>query len=257
MKLLLSTSIVALSLACLPARAETIRSDYSVSLYGLTLARMHFKNTITANGFDVTGSLSSAGIGAIFDDTDGTVSSKGAFSGSAAQPVAYRTDYTSGSKAKMTAVAFSGGNVVSAVNNPPVKTKRKSWVPVRPGDLVGVADPLSAMLVRTGDAKQVCGRTFHIFDGAMRADLKLSYAATKDIAIDGYRGPAVVCNAMLQPISGYRKNFKSLQYLKNSSGITISFAPVGKSGVYAPVAAAIGTEIGTINVRASRFEARP
>ncbi len=35
----------------------------------------------------------------------------------------------------------------------------------------------------------------------------------------------------------------------------VTFAPLGKTGVYAPIHATIGTQIGTITVRARRFEA--
>ncbi len=44
-------------------------------------------------------------------------------------------------------------------------------------------------------------------------------------------------------------------FLKNRSRILISFAPLGTTGVYAPIRVSATTEIGTLVVKARRFEA--
>jgi hypothetical protein len=75
------------------------------------------------------------------------------------------------------------------------------------------------------------------------------------MAVDGWEGETVTCSVGFKPVAGYRKGRKALDYLKNRSRMTITFAPLGRTGVYAPVRATVGTQIGTITVQARKFEA--
>lgn len=240
-----------------PAQANelsSVRSEYVVSLHGLVLARSNVESHIDRQTFRIQATMRSAGFGSIFDNTRGVTTVKGQFARGATQPDSYVVDYTSGKKKKNTRIDFANGAVVAAVNDPPVNTKRPDWVPVEKAHLAGVADPLSATLVRAESPAQVCNRTISFFDGAMRADIALSAAGDGNASIPGYEGKTVVCNARFLPVSGYRKNNSSIGYLRNASRITIAFAPVGATGVYAPIEASVGTQIGTIKVRARRFE---
>lgn len=231
----------------------SVRSEYAVSLYGLVLARSSFTSTITRDAYDISGSLSSAGIAAIFDDTTGTTVTKGRFGRGGVLPQSYSVNYTSGAKKKATQISFDGG-MANASNTPPVNTRRAGWVPVSAEQLRAVADPISATLVPAASPGEVCSRTIRVYDGAMRADLRLSPAGAGRLSIPGYEGDTVRCSARFVPIAGYRKGHRSIEYLRNSSGISIAFAPVGATGIYAPVEASVGTKIGTIMVRARRFE---
>ncbi len=237
------------------ATGTSVRTEYTTSLYGLTLARSSFESTIGSDGFDVRGTLSSSGVASLFDDTRATASVKGRFAGAGPQPDSYVVDYVSGDKKKATRVAFSGGAVVRAENTPPVKTDRPDWIPVEKAHLVGAFDPISATLVRADAPSKVCNRTIRVFDGAMRADLQLSHAGYGQASVPGYSGETVTCNARFVPVSGYRKGSSSIRYISQSTGIAIAFAPIADSGVYAPVEASVETKIGTVRVRAVRFEA--
>ncbi len=241
----------------LPARAapaEAIRSEYVVSIYGIVIARSQFTSTITPNRFDIKGSLSSAGLARIFDDTRGTTIVSGRFREGRVLPATYDVSYVSGDKKKRTTINFSGGRVVKAVNHPPVNTKRKGWVPVSRDQLAAVADPLSATLVPAAGPDDVCKRTVRFFDGALRADIRLSPAGAGRIDVPGYSGATVTCNARFVPVAGYRKGHSSIRYLADSKRILIAFAPVGSTGIYAPVEASVATKIGTVYVKARRFE---
>lgn len=238
------------------ARAsESFAADYSVSLFGIPIARSSFVTTIDGDRFSVEGSLSSAGVAKLFDDTEGTTSASGRFAGDAVQPEAYVVNYTSGKKRKKTAIRFSGGSVTNTENVPPLK-KRKEWVPLGEGDLQAVADPLSATLVRAESLDEVCERTLKIYDGEMRADLELSTVSNEPLWPGSHEGEAVTCRARFVPVSGYRPGHKSLEFLKNRGKILIAFAPLGTTGVYAPVQASISTEIGTVRIEAQNLAAR-
>ena len=86
-------------------------------------------------------------------------------------------------------------------------------------------------------------------------DLTLTHESTGSMAIDGWEGETVTCSVRFKPVAGYRKGRKALDYLKNRSRMTITFAPLGTTGVYGPVRATVGTQIGTITVQAQRFKA--
>ena len=231
-----------------PARAqdaETFKGDYVVSFLGMTVARSQFTSTIDGDTVTVKGNLSSAGIGAFFDSTTASSSFSGRIDGNAIVPTSFHTNYTSGKKKKSTTISFSGGNVTRTVNVPPLK-KRPKWAPLKAGDLNGVLDPISATLIRANGPGEVCRRTIKVYDGEMRANLVLSPASTGKVP--GFGADAVTCTAKFVPVSGYRPDSKSLAYLKNQSRIIISFAPLGETGVYAPVRASIGTKVGTVSI---------
>ena len=114
------------------------------------------------------------------------------------------------------------------------------------------------MMITSPSAAAVCNRTLQIFDGQTRAQIRLSPAGTERLSVKGFDGTAITCNAKFVPVSGYEKDKKSVRYLADKSKITISFASLNTdqqgAGIYAPVAASVGTQIGTVTVRATRFE---
>jgi hypothetical protein len=232
--------------------AQSFVADYTVSLYGLPVARSRFNSTFDDGKFTVHGSLSSAGIARIFDSTQGTTTVSGTITPAAARPSLYLMNYTSGKKRKKTEIRFSRGNVTRTENVPPLRTK-PNWVDVERGHLAAVADPISATLVPAGSPAEVCQRTIRLYDGEMRADLKLSPGGTEAISIGEFDGEATVCNARFVPVSGYRAGHRSIEYLRNKSKISIAFAELGTTGVYAPLKASIGTEIGTLHIEARSF----
>ena len=141
------------------------------------------------------------------------------------------------------------------VNDPPLKKRGKDWVPIEPSDLKSVVDPIAATLVKADRLEDVCKGGARMFDGELRADLTLSYVRTGEMSVKGFEGPTVTCRLKFTPAAGYRKGRRALEFLRTKSRIMVTFAQIGETGVYAPIHATIGTQIGTITVRARRFEA--
>jgi len=237
-----------------PADGAALRSEYATSLYGIVLARSTFESRIEQDGFEISGRLSSSGVAKIFDDTRANARSSGRLGTDGPLPRSYDVDYTSGDKKKKTTIAFANGAVVSTENTPPVRTNRKDWIKVEQQHLSGVVDPISAALVRAASPADVCNRTIRVFDGALRADLHLTPAGFGTTSVSGYKGDTVKCTVRFEPVAGYRRNNKSIAFMRKTSDIAIAFAQVGTSGVYAPVEATVGTQVGTIKVEAVRFE---
>ena len=226
----------ALAAAAAPVSAQALEGprqfqvNYSISLYGLNIGRSAFRSTISGDTFSVDGTLQSSGVARIFDSTKGTTSVTGRFAGEQPRPDSFVLSYASGKKKQRTAIAFADG------------------------DLRAVSDPLSGTLVRAADLRDVCNRTLKLYDGEMRADLRLSFAEMTKAEARGYSGEAVTCAARFVPVAGYRADRDSIQFLKNKSRIRLTFAPLGDTGVYAPIRITATTEIGTITIAAARFE---
>jgi hypothetical protein len=249
-----AAALLAIVIAASPAAAETYRGEYTLSFLGLTVARVNFDSRIDDESYSIEGTVASAGLAQLFDDTRGTLTASGNFSDAATRPEKFRADYVSGGKKGLVDIRFAGGDVSKTVNVPPLK-KRGNWVPISPADLKSVADPVSATLIRAENIADVCGRRIRLYDSELRADLSLEQAGAGEASTKGYSGPTVTCRLRFEPVAGYRKGRKSLEFLRTKSRIMVTFAQLGRSGVYAPIHATVGTEIGTITVKARRFEA--
>ncbi|WP_448117066.1 DUF3108 domain-containing protein [Mesorhizobium amorphae] len=236
--------------------AEAFHGEYTISFLGITVARSSFDSRYEGDKYTIDGSASAAGLALIFDDTTGTLTASGRFSRAGIQPQAFRADYTSGKKVSMVDIRFSGGAVSSSKVLPPPKPRGDDWLPLDAGDLKGVADPIGATVIRAGSLDEVCGRTVKMYDGEMRANLVLTPVSKGKMAVKGYQGPTVTCLMTFQPVSGYAQRRKALKFLRDRSKIMVTFAPLGQTGIYAPIHATVGTEIGTITVKARRFEAK-
>ena len=250
-RILATLSLAATTLITAPALAETraFRADYSVTLLGLPVAKASFDSTFDGKRFRIEGSLSSSGIARLFDDTDGTTKVEGVISGGKIRPNAFSANYISGRKKGTTEIRFANGAVKSAVNLPHKTRDPKSWVKASASHLKAALDPLSATLVVASKPSEVCNRTIRFFDGELRADLKLQQAGPP-------KDDRITCAVRFEPVAGYRKGRKQIEYLKKRSRITITFAPAPGTGLYTPVAASVGTQIGTLRIQAMRVTTR-
>lgn len=253
----LTAIFVFFSLLAGPASADApvYRGEFTLSFLGLTVARMNFDSRIDQTSYSIKGEVSSAGLGAFFYDTRGTLAATGRFAGKRVEAENFRAEYRYDGKPTLVDIRFSGGNVVKVVNDPPLKKRGRDWVPIGPDDLKSTVDPVAATMVKADRLEDVCKGSARMFDGELRADLSLAFVNTGNISVKGFDGPTVTCRMKFTPAAGYRKGRRALEHLRTKSRIMVTFAEVGKTGVYAPIFATIGTQIGTITVRARRFEA--
>ena len=246
---LAAIALIPLAAPAAAAEPRAFSADYSVTLLGLPVAKARFDSTFEGDRFHISGSLASSGVARIFDDTKGTTRVEGRIRGDAVLPASFDADYVSGRKKSSTAIRFSGDTVANVVNKPNKKRDPKSWVAVNDAHLKAVLDPLSSAIVPAASAREVCSRTIRFFDGEMRADLKLAQSGEP-------KGGRVTCSARFVPVAGYRKDRKQIDYLRNNSRISVTFAPLEGTGLYTPVDASVGTQIGTLRIVATRIEAR-
>lgn len=254
----IATALGLISQSAVALADDVYATQYRISVIGLTIARANVQTRIGKNNYSLQGDFASSGIARIFDQTDGGLSIAGKVNKAGFLPSSYHLQYQHKKKNKATTIRFNNGQVIDAKNTPAVK-KRNPWVEVTSAHLQNISDPISAMMIRAQSPKDVCMQTLKVFDGQTRVDLRLSYAgtgkySTHKYSTQGFNGETVECMARFVPLGGYQKDKESINYLAHKSRISISFASLGNSGVYAPIEARIGTKIGTIKVSATRFE---
>ena len=114
-----------------------------MSFLGLSIARSTFSSHYENGAYAIDGTVSAAGLAKLFDDTRGTISSKGTISGKKMVPQAFRADYTSGKKVSAIDIRFANGAVTSTQVIPaPGQRDPNDWVPIGAGDLASVLDPI-------------------------------------------------------------------------------------------------------------------
>src|SRR5262245_31321253 len=193
-----------LSAAAAVEPTQTFSAEYSVSFFGLPVARATTVSSVGANRYVIKGTIESAGLATFFSHTKGTTSASGHYDRTGVKPDAYQVSYVYGDKSKRTGLRFAKGNVVNVSNTPPLPKRGPDWVPIRSTDLRAGFDPLSAVLVPARNAASVCSRTLKAFDGEIRANLLLSYVDTGQDTIGGEQREVVTCAARFQPVAGYR-----------------------------------------------------
>ena len=234
---------------------QTYYSSYSATLLGLPVATSKFKTVIAGNKFNVEGKLRSAGLVRLFERTDGTMSARGSFGKSGPRSNAFALSYVSGKKASRSEVAFDGVNAISTKLKPAPRSGRSGYVHIKPKHRRSVVDPLTAVLIKADGLGSVCNRTLPIFNGRVRADLTLSGGKQGRMKVPGFSGKTITCNAKVTPIAGHRAGHKSIEYLKNSAKIRMTFAQIGSTDIYAPIKASARTTIGRVSIRATKFGA--
>lgn len=227
------------------AASQTFVGEYTVTFLGLPVARSTFSSTIDGDNYHVSGKVQSAGVGKLVDSVNGSSEVSGSFSGKATQSRNFSTEYRNGRKKQLTTIAFAGGAVTNTVNQPALK-QRPDKVPLLAEHLRGVTDPISATLVKADSVANVCGRTLAIYDGELRADLSLAPGKVGKTA--GVEGDTITCSAKFTPVAGYRTGNYAMKYMRNKARISITFAPLGETGIYAPVRATVSTTMGPVTL---------
>lgn len=228
--------------------------DIRVSLFGLRIANGNFQTTVSSEDYSIVGSVESRGVVELFESVSGRTEAHGALNETGLAPDEYVVRYVSGDEAKRTTIGYSAGRISDIINVPALR-KRGDWIPLQPGHLDRATDPLSALIVKADDLGDVCNQTIRSFDGAMRADLKLSMGGMTTFEAENYSSPAVVCNARFVPKSGYHGGRDSIAYLRDKAPIVITFVPLGETSFFSPVAARVGTPVGTFSIFAKKIVA--
>lgn len=231
---------------------RSAKSEYKISIHGITLARMSFVTQIDNDNYTISGSVKSSALGDIVGKTRGQTKVVGKVSPTHLQARTYSINYTTGKKSRAFNVEFDpNGKVKSTKISPAPRTPTADWVKLNKKDLISVVDPISSLTFPLNSP--VCSRTVSIFDGETLLDLKLSPKGHRRFKTKGFKGRAVVCNVRFYPKGGYRSGHSSIKYLQNSKKMEVWFGKSEALQAYVPVFAKIPTKIGNVRIWATRI----
>ena len=243
-------TVFAAALASGAAAEVRHKTEYSVTLSGLPIARASFSTTVDNKNYAISGTVKSAGIANIITSISAQTSVRGTMNKEKLQAHQYVLSYTKGKRNRLYEVNFRNGNVTSTSTRPEPRRPR-NWVPVTAKDLRRVLDPISGVIF-PGDSK-VCPSTLPIFDGETRMDLVLAPKGEKTYTAGGVKTQAIVCSVRFVPKAGFRKGRKDINYLAKLNNMEIWFAKADAVNVYAPVYVRIPTDFGPLSISAVKF----
>lgn len=254
-----SIMAVLLAVASVPASAASLAAKYQVSLLGLTLGTASLAGGIDGSAYklDVVAKLTGL-VGGVTGGRGSGVATGHLDSG---KPVSttFAISSANSSESRTVRMALDGGSVAAVEVAPPIDAKADR-VPLTDSHKRNIIDPLSAFLMPAdgkGGSASACNRTLPIFDGAARYDIKLSYSGSRDVKMEGYSGPVVICRARYVPIAGHRALRPSTKFMAENKEISTWLAPVAGTNLMVPVRISVKTMIGTAVIEASSFKVDP
>lgn len=254
-------SALLLTLSPSAARAATLDATYEVSLLGLTLGKASLSGGIDGSRYKLDVQAKLTGLVGGFTGGRGSGVATGNLNGGKLSPATFAISSANSSESRTVRMALDRNAVQAVAIEPPIDPK-PDRVPLKDDHRRNIMDPLSAFLMpveasgRNAGAA-ACNRTLPIFDGAARYDIKLSYAGTREVSIDGYSGPVSICQARYVPIAGHRSLRPSTKFMAENKEITTWLAPVAGTSVMLPVRISVKTMIGTAVIEASSFKVDP
>jgi hypothetical protein len=263
-KLLESTARAAFTAAtvfCLapsPARAETIKAHYALSLMGLSIGSASASGVVEPQNYRVDISMKTSGLANLVNSTKGAATASGGLTAVGPSPAAY-ANTTSNNDETRTVRMTLGGNSVRAVEVKPEPWDADARVPLSDGNKKRIVDPVSALImsVPPGDeliGPAACNRTISVFDGVTRFDVALSYAGAHSAQTKGYSGPVAVCSARYTPIAGHRPDSKSTRFMADNREMSVWLAPLPDAHVVVPIHIDIRTGAGQLVIDAAEFQ---
>lgn len=237
------------------AGQQRFTTDYFVTFLGLPVARASFTSALSADGsLEVNGTLRGVGLASLVGTSAGTTQLTGRLNGTGGvEPSRFSIEYQTRGRPDGVSVRFENGSAVAVNHRRPEPPRRSTYIPITAEHLRSVIDPLSATIVRAPSPQQVCDRAVSLFDGWMRADLKLSPVSTGPLP--NHPGTGAVCAGRYTPIAGFNSDNRDLHFIRDSDTIRVTFAPLQGTDIYAPVHASIGTRVGSIHVTAGPIRA--
>jgi len=233
---------------------SSIQVAYAVTYLHVTIGSGRWSLDVSGNHYAATASGQVKGMMSLLMNGEGSGRADGVVVRSNPLPNRFAAHVVSTAENDDIDVAFQNG-VVKELYATPAFPPLPKRVAVSAAVLVGVSDPLSAVIAFTGatnDAGQsLCDRQLRIFDGRRRFDVALSFKRTENVSVPPvFRGIGIVCSAQLFPIAGQEVKNSALKYLVESKDLEIEYASIPETHIFVPIAATLPTLIGTVHVDA-------
>ena len=263
---MLGTAALAATFAgCWPDAAQAqgrLDARYTVTLGGLPVGRGSWMIDIADDHFTAAANGSTAGLIQVFTSGQGQSAARGTVAGDRLIPSTYVSSIATDRKYDEVRMVISAGTVKDYVAEPP-NAPSPDRVPVTEAHRRGVADPMSASLMRVPGSgstfvPQACPRNVAVFDGRMRYDLHLAFKRLDNVRAErGYQGNVVVCSVVFSPIAGHIPSRTAIKYLTERRDMEVWLAPIAGTRVMVPYRVSIPTPIGLGVLQATQFVSMP
>jgi|GEM_PF-723914 len=225
--------------------------EYTGAVYFLSVANISLSARFSEADYSAAATFESAGLLRWFDDTNIEATAIGYRSQGALIPYRYEHINYASDKGRLVGIDYPG-NVAMPDVNPPFGSMGQP--PATDAERAGALDPITVMLGLSlaipGDRDTPCTGTQPVFDGKSRYNLRFENAGLDQVRTRAWRGEAVRCRAYVEPVSGYDPGDRPTEE-EIARPAHIWLAPI--NGAYIPVRFRAATQIGDINVTATRI----
>ena len=241
------------------------KTKFDVKFGSVTVGKMTFAVSMDGNDYTFEGNGRTKGLADWFAPGKAIIKSQGAVDGPALKASTHFLSVTEDKKTAVLQMSFANGEVKNVSMQPDKRKKRrnkKKYVVMTPEDLKNVVDPASTMVVpvpleQAKDPKAVCNRTFRVYDGETRFDMKLSYKANKPIKTKGYDGNAYVCRLNYIPVAGHKREDRSVARMAGNNDMEIWLAPINggtsDQSIFTAIRISVPSWVGTFTAEPEYF----
>jgi len=240
-------------------------TEFNVKFGLLTVGNMIFGVSMDGQSYTFTGKGKTKGLAEWFASGKADIKSEGVVSGRDLIAASHFLSVTEKKKTAVLKMSFDKGEIKNVFVEPDKRKKNKKepkYVLIKPEDMKNIVDPASTMVIPVDlesatDPVSVCGRTFRVYDGETRFDMKLSYKRNAEITTKGYDGHAYVCQLRYIPVAGHKRKNKSTLEMAANKDMEIWLAPIDggneDQSIFTAIKIIVPTSLGTFSAEPEYF----
>lgn len=250
-----------------PGGLKRLHAVYQINFGGFDLGSFKFWSEISSKRYSILGKGKLSVLNGIVFEWKAVTKSSGKITPLGPEPKKFMFEYETSKKKEQLKLKFKK-NAVSSITAVPPHRFASDQVPVSRGDLVGVFDPMSAIIHLTSLASKrissemtegqiACAINLSVFDGRERYDLIFSHKKTVRLEKtnkNGYSGPAHVCRVKYIPVSGHKPGNKGTEFMAKSRDIEVWMILMKQVDLYMPYHIVVPTPVGHASATSKVFQ---
>jgi hypothetical protein len=237
------------------AAAETLTTEYSVTVRGFPVGRAKLEATFNDGSYSIRFAGGMRGLARLFSDAETTAAAEGRIGEERLMPADYNHVWTEDDDTETVAMHFSGRRIADMTLDPPIKHPER-YAPFTKENTSDALDPVSAFVwpAAGGVTPETCNRTLPLVDGRRRFDISLAFDREEDFSTRdrSFHERTVVCRFSYTAVAGHRIDKPQKESILNGKEMEVWMAPAG-TGFAAPARIQVLTRVGRIVLVATKF----